>query len=87
MLDFARTVGGHRRAHAAHVRKLLGASAPKAKAFAFGDTNTTPDGFANAAIELEELGLGGLRRSGDEPHPRGAGRRLAVVSVEARDAA
>ena len=46
MLEFARTVGGHERAHAAHVRKLLGASAPKPKTFDFGDTNTTPTGFA-----------------------------------------
>ena len=35
LLEFAQTVGGHERAHAAHIRDLLGASAPKPRRFDF----------------------------------------------------
>ena len=86
MLEFARTVGGHERAHAAHVRKLLGASAPKPKTFAFGDTNTTPDGFANAAIELEELGLAAYNGAATSLTPEALADASRIVSVEARHA-
>ena len=86
MLEFARTVGGHERAHAAHVRKLLGAGAPAPKSFAFGDTNTTPEAFANAAIELEELGLAAYNGAATSLTADALADASRIVSVEARHA-
>ena len=80
------TVGGHERAHAAHVRKLLGAGAPAPKSFAFGDTNTTPEAFANAAIEVEELGLAAYNGAATSLTADALADASRIVSVEARHA-
>jgi hypothetical protein len=86
MLEFARTVGGHERAHAAHIRKLLGASAPKPGSFDFGDTNTTAIDFAHTAIELEELGLAAYNGAATSLTPEALADASRIVSVEARHA-
>ena len=64
----------------------LGASAPKPKTFDFGDTNTTPDGFADAAIELEELGLAAYNGAATSLTPDALADASRIVSVEARHA-
>ena len=86
MLEFARTVGGHERAHAAHIRKLLGASAPKPKSFEFADVNATAADFARTAIELEELGLAAYNGAATSLTPDALADASRIVSVEARHA-
>jgi rubrerythrin len=84
MLEFARTVGGHERAHAAHIRKLLGASAPKPESFDFAETNVTAADFARTAIELEELGLAAYNGAATSLTPDALADASRIVSVEAR---
>jgi hypothetical protein len=84
MLEFARTVGGHERAHAAHIRKALGAGAPKPKSFDFGNTNSTAKGFASTAIELEEVGLAAYNGAATSLTPDTLADASRIVSVEAR---
>lgn len=81
---FAEVVGGHERDHVAYLRKALGAGAPKAAAFDFGDATTSTDKFLAAAVSLEETGLGAY--TGAAPNlTAGALRDAArIVSVEAR---
>ena len=55
LLEFAQTVGGHERAHAAHIRDLLGAGAPNPQSYDFGTTNADAKRFGRTAIQLEEL--------------------------------
>ena len=74
LLEYAQTVGGHERDHAALIRKLLGASAPKPPTFAFGDTNTTPT--LRRRRDRARGPRRGLQRSGPNLTP-GAGRRRA----------
>jgi hypothetical protein len=87
LLAFAKTVGGHERAHAAHIRKLLGAGAPKPQYFNFGDTNATARRFAGTAIELEELGLGAYNGAATSLTPDALADASRIVSVEARHVA
>ena len=86
MLEFARTVGGHEEAHAAHIRKALGAGAPKPKSFDFGKTNATAEGFAKTAIELEELGLAAYNGAATSLTADALADASRIVSVEARHA-
>jgi hypothetical protein len=86
LLEFAQTVGDHERAHAAHIRTLLGAGAPKPGRFDFGDTNTSPTGFAHTAIKLEELGLAAYNGAATSLTPEALADASRIVSVEARHA-
>lgn len=86
LLEFAQTVGGHERAHADHIRQLLGAGAPKPGRFDFGDTNATPEGFSRTAIELEELGLAAYNGAATSLTPDALADASRIVSVEARHA-
>jgi hypothetical protein len=84
LLEFAQTVGDHERAHASHLRDLLGAGAPKARRFDFGDASAHPTSFGRTAIQLEEVGLAaynGAATSLTSDALADAGR---IVSVEAR---
>jgi hypothetical protein len=42
LLQFAQVVGNHEVAHAAHIRKVLGAKAPRPTSFDFGDVTSDP---------------------------------------------
>jgi hypothetical protein len=86
LLEFAQTVGGHERAHAAHIRDLLGASAPKAQRFDFGDTNADAAGFGRTAIKLEELGLAAYNGAATSLSSAALADASRIVSVEARHA-
>ena len=87
LLDFAQTVGGHERAHAAHIRELLGPGAPKPPHLEFGDTNTSLKGFVRTAIQLEELGLAAYNGAAASLTPDALADASRIVSVEARHAA
>jgi hypothetical protein len=86
LLEFARTVGGHERAHADHIRHALGAGAPKPGRFDFGDTNTDPKRFGQTAIQLEDLGLAAYNGAATSLTPDALADAARIVSVEARHA-
>jgi rubrerythrin len=84
LLEFARTVGGHERAHAAHLRDLLGASAPKPRRFDFGTTNADAKRFGATAIQLEEVGLAAYNGAATSLTSDALADASRIVSVEAR---
>jgi Ferritin-like domain len=86
MLEFAQTVGGHERAHAAHIRNLLGAGAPKPPRFDFGDANASAARFGRTAIQLEDLGLAAYNGAATSLTTDALADASRIVSVEARHA-
>jgi Ferritin-like domain len=84
--EFARVVGGHERAHAAHIRRALGANAPRPRRFDFGQTNTDPTQFARAAIKLEDLGVSAYNGAATSLSTAALADAGRIVSVEARHA-
>jgi hypothetical protein len=87
LLDFADMVSDHETAHAEHIRKALGAGAPKARTFDFGDINDDPKRFVRTAIRLEELGLAAYNGAAASLTPEALADASRIVSVEARHAA
>lgn len=86
LLEFAQTVGGHERAHAAHIRDLLGAGAPKARRFDFGNASADAAAFGRTAIKLEELGLAAYNGAATSLTSDALADASRIVSVEARHA-
>jgi hypothetical protein len=82
--EFAQVVGEHEKAHADHIRQALGAGAPAAPQFDFGDTNATPEEFARTAIKLEDLGLSAYNGAATGLTPGALADAARIVSVEAR---
>jgi ferritin-like protein len=87
MLAYAQVVGRHERAHAAHIRKALGANAPAPASFDFGNVNGDPTTFARTAIKLEDLGLAAYNGAAPSLTPTTLADAARIVSVEARHAA
>jgi hypothetical protein len=87
LLDFADVVSKHEHAHAEHIRKALGAGAPKARSFDFGETNDDPKRFARTAIRLEDLGLAAYNGAATSLTTDALADAARIVSVEARHAA
>lgn len=84
LLEFARTVGGHERAHAAHIRDLLGAGAPKPRRFDFADASADAKRFGATAVEIEELGLAAYNGAATSLTSDALADASRIVSVEAR---
>jgi hypothetical protein len=84
LLEFAQTVGDHERAHAAHIRDLLGAGAPKPQRFDFGDASANPTRFGRTAIQLEEVGLAAYNGAATSLTSDALADASRIVSVEAR---
>lgn len=87
LLQFAQVVGNHEVAHAAHIRKVLGAKAPRPTSFDFGDVTSDPAGFTRAAIDLEDLGVGAYNGLATTMTTDTLADAARIVSVEARHAA
>ena len=87
LLEFARVVGRHERAHADHIRKALGAGAPTAPRFDFGEASAGPTNFARTAIKLEDLGLAAYNGAATSLTADTLADAARIVSVEARHAA
>jgi hypothetical protein len=84
LLEYARVVADHERAHADHIRKALGAAAPQAPGFDFGDTNTDQKQFAKTAIKLEDVGLSAYNGAATGLTAATLADAARIVSVEAR---
>jgi rubrerythrin len=87
LLEFAQVVGGHEKAHADHVRKVLGAGAPPPPTFDFGNETTDSDSFVRNAVTLEELGLSAYNGAAPSMTADTLADASRIISVEARHAA
>lgn len=86
--EFATTVGGHEREHAAFVEKALGSGVqPPPRRFEFGDATTDPQRFAATAQEIEDLGVAAYQAQAPNLTPTALAAAARIVSVEARHAA
>jgi hypothetical protein len=84
LLEYAQIVADHERAHADHIREALGADAPQAPGFDFGDTNTEQRRFASTAIKLEDVGLSAYNGAATGLTAATLADAARIVSVEAR---
>jgi hypothetical protein len=87
LLEFARVVGGHERAHVAFLRKALGAKAIKASRYEFGQVTRNPRAFTRAAIALEDGVVAAYNGQATNLTPGALAAAARIVSVEARHAA
>jgi Ferritin-like domain len=86
LLDFATVVGSNERAHADHVRKVLGAGAPTPPRFDFGDNNADRGRFIKSAVALEDLGVDAYNGAAPSLTSDTLADVARIVSVEARRA-
>jgi hypothetical protein len=84
LLEYAKVVAEHERAHADHIRTALGSDAPAAPTFDFRDTVDSPDSFAQTAIKLEDLGLSAYNGAAPGLTDEALADAARIVSVEAR---
>jgi hypothetical protein len=87
LLQFAKIVGGHERAHVAFLQKALGSAARPAPAFHFGEATRDPHHFAAAARELENIGVAAYNGQGAKLTAKAMTQAAEIVSVEGRHAA
>jgi hypothetical protein len=86
LLQFARIVGGHERAHVAFLQKVLGRAASPAPRFHFGDATGDPGRFGAAAHALENLGVAAYNGQGAKLTADAMTHAAEIVSVEGRHA-
>jgi hypothetical protein len=84
LLEYARVVAEHEKAHADHIRTALGSGAPVAPKFDFGDSIESPESFATTAIKLEDLGLSAYNGAAPGLTAGALADAARIVSVEAR---
>jgi Ferritin-like domain len=84
LLEYAKVVAEHEKAHADHIRTALGSDAPAAPTFDFGDTVDSPQSFARTAIKLEDLGLSAYNGAAPGLTDEALADAARIVSVEAR---
>jgi rubrerythrin len=87
LATFARVVGSQEIAHAAYVRRALGAAARKAPRFNFKGVTEHPEQFGRTARALEDLGVAAYNGQAPGLTPKGLTAVAPIVSVEARHAA
>jgi len=86
LLEFARTVGAHERAHVAFLRKALGPKARKRPTFDFGNATRDPQAFTSAAVALQDLMVAAYNGQAANLTTAALGAAAKIVSVEARHA-
>jgi rubrerythrin len=87
LLDYAKTVRKHERAHVAFLEGALGSSARKRPTLTFGDKTSDPQKFIAAAIALEETVIGAYNGQATNLTKPTLAQAAKIVSVEARHAA
>ena len=87
LLEFAKIVGAHERAHVAFLKKALGNKAVKKPKLDFGDTTTVSKKFAATAAKLEDTGVAAYNGQAANLTKPALAAAAKIVSVEARHAA
>jgi hypothetical protein len=85
--DFARAVLAHEREHLAYLDGALGAKADPEPDFDFEAVTSSPDAFAKAAAQLEDVAVGAYNGQATNVTPGAFLAAARIVSVEARHAA
>jgi hypothetical protein len=85
--QFAQVVGGHERAHAAFLRKALGAAANHPPRLDYGEDTGDAARFTQAAVKLEDLGVAAYNAQAPNLSSGALAQAAQIVSVEARHAA
>jgi len=86
LLQFARVVGDHERAHVAFLHKVLGREASPAPRFHFGKATSDPERFGAAAHALENIGVAAYNGQGAKLTAGAMSHAAEIVSVEGRHA-
>jgi hypothetical protein len=86
LLEFARIVRGHERAHVAFLRTALGRKARKRPTFDFGNATRDPKAFTSAAVALQDLMVAAYNGQAANLTTPVFASAAKIVSVEARHA-
>jgi Ferritin-like domain len=86
LLEFARTVRDHERAHVAFLRRALGSKARKPPTFDFGNATQDAKAFQSAAIALQDLMVAAYNGQAANLTTGVFASAAKIVSVEARHA-
>ena len=86
LLEFARIVRGHERAHVGFLRVALGRKARKRPTFDFGNATRDPQAFTPAAIALQDLMVAAYNGQAANLTKGALANAAKIVSVEARHA-
>ena len=70
MQEFAQVALEHETEHVAALEDALGSAADEPPTFDFGDATQSPDAFAQAAADLEDVAVAALQRSGRQRRAR-----------------
>jgi hypothetical protein len=87
LLEFARVVGRHERAHVALLEGALGKEAKPPPELDFGDATADAGAFAATAVALEDLGVGAYVGQGANLTKAYRTTAARIASVEGRHAA
>ena len=88
LMNFAKVVGRHERAHVAFLKKALGSAAVKKPRFDFKDTTSDLKKFVATAQVLEDTGVSAyLGQAGKIKNKAVLGAAASILAVEARHAA
>lgn len=87
LLEFARVVGDHERAHIDFLRRRLGGEAREEPELDFGDATGDANAFARTALTLEETGIAAYIGQGANVTKRIVARMASITAVEARHTA
>ena len=81
---FAAAALDHEREHVGLLTHALGSAAPPARRFSFGDATRSPQAFAAAARELEDVAVLAYNAGAPSLRPATLAQAGRIVSVEAR---
>jgi Ferritin-like domain len=87
LLEFAKVVGGHERAHVTFLKVALGKAAVKEPEHEFGSATRDPDSFAAAAIAIEDTAVATYDGQATNLTRKTLAAAATIASVEARHAA
>jgi hypothetical protein len=87
MQEFAQVALGHETEHVKALEDALGSAADDPPSFDFGDATQSPEAFAEAAAELEDVAVAAYNGQAGNVGPDAFLVAARIVSVEARHAA
>jgi ferritin-like protein len=87
LLEFARVVGEHERAHVQFLERELGGDAAARPTFEFAETTSDPEKFSATAVEVEEMTAAAYIGQGANLTRRLTSDAARICAVEARHAA
>ena len=87
LLEFARVVAEHERAHVDYLLNVLGGGAREEPSTDFGDATADPDAFGAAAVALEDVAVAAYNGQAANLTKNALRAAATIISVDARHAA